>query len=199
VPGDTFTFKVQYHDPQGVEPTYVRLNLLRWDGSQYIEVTESPYEMTTTDTDFTKANYTVQAQRYRTGSYRYYFSASDGHGDAIGEPSWHRMLGRIVNGTRSASAQLKSLSCRPTSAGAQLTFVLSRGASVSAEVLNIAGRPVQVLVADRPMAAGAKTLVWAGRNASGALVPSGVYLVRITAGDEAGSQSQALATVRIGR
>jgi len=101
--------------------------------------------------------------------------------------------------TRASAVVIGSLSAQPTALGAQVAFALSGESKVTAEVLNIAGRPVQVLVADRPMAAGAKTLVWAGRNASGARVPSGVYLVRITAGDEAGSKSQALATVRIGR
>ena len=74
-----------------------------------------------------------------------------------------------------------------------------RTRAVTAEVLNIAGRPVQVLVADKAMAAGVNTLAWDGRSASGTIVPSGVYLVRLRAAGDKGGQSQALGSVMITR
>jgi flagellar hook assembly protein FlgD len=80
-----------------------------------------------------------------------------------------------------------------------VTFTLSAEAGVTAEVLNIAGRPVKVLVSERPMAAGTNTLIWDGRSAKGLAVPSGMYLVRVKAADQDGGQSEALAMVRIAR
>ena len=157
----------------------------------------SPFAMTTTDTDFTLANYSVQVQRNTPGTFRYYFSASDGTNDAIGEPSWHRMPGPIVDGT--ASAQVSALSCCATALGAQVSFTLSADANVTAEVMNIAGRPVQVLATDKAMAAGINTLTWNGRSATGAQVPSGVYLVRVRAANQSGGQCEVLGSVMISR
>ena len=68
---------------------------------------------------------------------------------------------------------------------------------MTAEVLNIAGRRIKVLAADKAMAAGVNTLSWQGRSAIGTAAPSGVYLVRLRAAGEKGEQSQALAQVRI--
>ena len=197
--GDTFTFKVQYRDPEGVEPAYVRLHLLRWNGSDYVEVGASPFEMSTMGTSFDIANYSVAVQRNQPGRYRYYFSANDGLRDAIGEPSWHRMPGPTVNAAHSASAQITSVSCCPAAGGAQVTFTLSAEACVTAEVLNIAGRVVRVLTADRTMPPGVNALTWNGRDSGGLGVPSGAYLVRMKVVDTAGANVQLVAPVRIAR
>jgi len=74
-----------------------------------------------------------------------------------------------------------------------------RSRAVTAEVLNIAGRPVQVLVADRQMAAATNTLTWNGRSATGVAVPSGIYLVRVRACDKNGARSEAVSTVCVRR
>ena len=94
---------------------------------------------------------------------------------------------------------LGCLSVQPTGLGAQVVFTLSGDAKVTAEVLNIAGRPVKLLVADKLMAAGTSTLAWNGRSNTGAAVPSGVYLVRVTAAAEEGGRAQALGTVMVAR
>ena len=62
--------------------------------------------MSPADTTFDIANYSVDVVRNQTGRYRYYFAANDRGKDAIGEPSWQRMPGPIVNGTQSAVAGL---------------------------------------------------------------------------------------------
>jgi len=197
--GATFTFRVQYRDPEGAEPHHVRLHLLRWNGSDYVPVGASPFEMSTSDTDFTKANYSVQVVRNHAGQFRYYFRANDGDKSAVGEPTWHRMPGPTVSATSSVPAQVKGISCLPTLAGAQVTFTLSADAAVTAEVLNIAGRPVRLLVSDHPMPTGTNTLAWDGRNSAGLAVPAGAYLVRLKAATASGGQGQALAMVRIDR
>jgi len=82
---------------------------------------------------------------------------------------------------------------------AQISYALSADASVTVEVLNIAGRPVRRLLADRDRSAGGHTLVWDARSQSGALLPGGVYLVRITARSEDGRQSSAVGAMRLVR
>ncbi len=198
-PGDSFTFRVQYRDQEGTEPAYVRLHLLKLIGGEYVEIAASPYTMTTTDTDFTRANYSVTITRPNSGQFRYYFSASDGDKPAIGEPSWHRMPGPQVNGTASAGVKIASINCQQKGAGAQVTFALSSQATVTAQVLNMAGRPVKALMVERPTQVGTHTLAWDGRCTGGTLVPPGIYLVRVEARQGSGERSQVLRSLRIAR
>lgn len=86
------------------------------------------------------------------------------------------------DGSRSvASAMVTSASAAQTAAGAQIVFTLTHEAAVSVDVVNIAGRPVRQVAADRPGTAGVNTILWDGRSAAGTRVPSGRYLVRVTA------------------
>lgn len=83
--------------------------------------------------------------------------------------------------------------------GATVAFTLSAPATVEAVVLNMAGRPVRQLCAASAMDAGNQSLVWDGRAAIGIAVPSGSYLVRLTARGTDGSQAHGLAVLRITR
>ncbi len=83
--------------------------------------------------------------------------------------------------------------------GAQVTFALSAPAQVSVEILNISGRRIRQVVADRLYPAGAGVVLWNGRNSAGAAVPAGIYLVGVTAQGESGQQVTALRPVSITR
>jgi hypothetical protein len=88
----------------------------------------------------------------------------------------------------------------PTSnGGAQITFALSAPASVTATVLNLAGRPVRELCHARACAAGRNSLTWHGCSDGGLAVAGGMYLVRMAARDDEGQQSSALTQVRVRR
>jgi flagellar hook assembly protein FlgD len=76
-------------------------------------------------------------------------------------------------------------------------FALSGSADVSVTVLNVAGRPVRTIAADKPLEAGLQTLVWDCKADGGLRVPAGLYLVRLTARAADGAQSTALATVSL--
>jgi len=78
-----------------------------------------------------------------------------------------------------------------------VTFSLSSAAQVTATVLNVAGRPVRTLVADKPLAAELQTLLWDRRSDSGLPVPPGLYLVRVAARSEDGGQTSAVAAVAL--
>ncbi|MBM3502202.1 MAG: hypothetical protein FJX74_26420, partial [Armatimonadetes bacterium] len=102
-------------------------------------------------------------------------------------------------GDGASSVRLTSVSAATTSGGAEITFALSGAADVSALVRNVAGRPVRRLVTDRAAVAGVNRLIWNATSDAGLRVPSGVYLVEITARGTDGSSSRALTSVRLDR
>lgn len=88
------------------------------------------------------------------------------------------------------TARLLAASALAAAAGARLSLTLSAAARVSAEVTNLAGRPVRLLAADRLLPAGSGSLLWNGCNDRGLRVPAGTYLVRVRACSEAGECSE---------
>jgi glycosidase len=64
-----------------------------------------------------------------------------------------------------------------------IRFELPRQADVTLRVFNLLGEEVITLVREK-MAAGTHTLIWNGRNAFGELAGSGIYLLRLEAGNE---------------
>ncbi len=113
---------------------------------------------------------------------------------------WGPIAGITINRSGVVPAALTALVlATPTSAGAEVCVTLSAGAAVTVEVLNIAGRPVRVIVRDREMAAGTTTVAWNGRSQNGLAVPSGTYLVRITARGGDGASFTALQPLMVTR
>ena len=107
--------------------------------------------------------------------------------------------GTTVNVT-STTAFVTSMACLQTRGGmGQITFTLSADAAVTAEVLNIAGRPVRMVAVDSAMEAGTATLLWDGRNSRGLAVPSGMYIIRLHVRDTKGAQSQAIGRLNVSR
>ncbi|MEA3401496.1 MAG: FlgD immunoglobulin-like domain containing protein [Armatimonadota bacterium] len=103
----------------------------------------------------------------------------------------------IELGERDRLLQVTSVSVRPAGGGSQITLTLSAAGSVTVDVLNIAGRVVRRIVADRECDAGLQTVSWNGRSDSGTQVPDGIYLIRVKAAARTGEQCQALSTLRI--
>ena len=71
--------------------------------------------------------------------------------------------------------------------------------TVDARVLNLAGRPVRALCSGRACEAGANTLLWSATSDGGLAAPDGLYLVEVAVGAPDGTQSRAMAQVRIAR
>jgi len=92
-----------------------------------------------------------------------------------------------------SSATVVGLTIQPTNAGAAVTLTLSADAAVTVQVLNIAGRPIRTVVADRPCPAGVTTLAWNGLSDLGTPAPTGRYLVQVSARAADGGRSRALA------
>jgi hypothetical protein len=103
--------------------------------------------------------------------------------------------------TEPAALAITAAAAVPAGSGAEIVFTLSAPADVSAEVVNIAGRPVATVTPGGPrtFTAGTQRLVWNARTTVGTLAPAGRYLVRVTARSLAGQQTTALCPLNLTR
>lgn len=107
---------------------------------------------------------------------------------------------RVESRAVGSAVRVSALSAVPTpSGGMQVVFTLSADAACDVSVLNIAGRPVRMLETGATRTAGVNTLTWDGRSGSGTPVPSGQYLLRVTARSEDGTAATALRVMRVAR
>lgn len=85
-------------------------------------------------------------------------------------------------------------------AGLEIAYTLSSDAAVDVEIRNIAGRVVRRIADNRISSEGQNTLVWNGLSEAGTAVPSGTYLVQITArSPETGEQMSVIRTANVAR
>lgn len=98
-----------------------------------------------------------------------------------------------------AGLTVSAASARQTGAGAVVTYSLSKPASVEVSVMNISGRPIRTLASSGVAPSGASQMVWNLQAANGTKVPSGRYLVKITAQSEDGQSTQTLVTLQVAR
>jgi len=96
-----------------------------------------------------------------------------------------------------ARLALLGVAAVPTRQGAEVTFTLSGGAEVTAEAVNLAGRPVATLARDLALAPGLNRLSWTGCTDGGTQAPPGRYLIRVLARDAAGRQATALCATQL--
>ncbi len=129
---------------------------------------------------------------------RVYMRTQGGYEFETGDEPTEREF-RVEVRSREAGAMITSLSALGAGGGAEVVFTLSADASVDATVLNIAGRTVRQLATDRALAAGMNSLHWDGRRATGTRVPSGRYLLRLTASSEDGRRASRIAPLMIAR
>jgi hypothetical protein len=80
-----------------------------------------------------------------------------------------------------------------------VAFALSADAWVTVRVMNLAGRPVATLVADRAYPSGPQNVAWNLRSASGPRVPSGRYLCVLQARTEDGQTLHRTCPLNVGR
>jgi len=83
-----------------------------------------------------------------------------------------------------AKFQLLAVRPNPSRAGLQVKFQLPRAEAVDAEIYDVAGRRTRNLLTRQVLKSGEHALTWDGRDDDGARSPSGLYLVRVGAGDE---------------
>lgn len=101
-------------------------------------------------------------------------------------------------GPSGSAVAISGVAAAATPHGSMISFTLAREAAVQTSILNLAGQEVAVLP-QVALSAGFNTLLWDGRNKSGAKTPAGQYLVRVNARSRDGSQTQALAPFTVRR
>lgn len=94
---------------------------------------------------------------------------------------------------------IRSAAVQNAGGGLMVTYDVSTDCAVSMEVLNVAGRVVRTLIADRAVPAGQNTQLWDLRSTAGTAVPAGTYLIKIQAVAENGQRVQALRSAQITR
>ncbi|MGI5817935.1 MAG: FlgD immunoglobulin-like domain containing protein [Armatimonadota bacterium] len=128
-----------------------------------------------------------------------YMRTTGGYDLAAGEEGVGRSLSIRTYVRSSQPLMISGVSAMQSGgASAQIVFALSNAADVEVEILNIAGRTVRTLAVG-PCEPGQNTLSWNLRDRGASMVPSGTYLVRMSARDDTGRQTQALRPLQITR
>jgi probable HAF family extracellular repeat protein len=86
-----------------------------------------------------------------------------------------------------------------TRAGAEIVFTLGADADVTVTILNVAGRTVAQAATHLSRGAGRNSVLWDACTDDGARVPSGRYLVQISAHAPDGATARAVTSVVIGQ
>lgn len=108
--------------------------------------------------------------------------------------TWCSSPAVTIGGSGASTLTIAGASAGTRSGQSALTVTLSKAATVSASILNLAGRQVAV-VSDQSCPAGISTLYWNGRTAGGTLAPAGQYLVRLRAYEPQGATASCMASV----
>ncbi len=87
----------------------------------------------------------------------------------------------------------------PTRVGAEILFTLSADADVDVTIRNIAGRVVRRVATQMDATKGRNSLLWNAMSDSGLAVPTGMYLVEISAKSADGSSSRGMTQIRVNR
>ncbi|MFP3905023.1 MAG: hypothetical protein ACLFWB_12335, partial [Armatimonadota bacterium] len=122
-----------------------------------------------------------------------FMRTSNGYTFRSGDSRQVRHLKIEASMTDDSALAVQSVTTNALRSGAvNLSFTLSRSATVEADIMNISGVPIATL--GRTDAAGgvAQTLTWNGHNRHGARAPRGRYLARITATTPEGRAVQAV-------
>ena len=65
--------------------------------------------------------------------------------------------------------------------------------------MNISGRPIKMVATGKAATAGVNTELWDLRSSAGTKVPTGRYLVTVTAAADNGQQARAVIPVQVNR
>lgn len=109
----------------------------------------------------------------------------------------------IVVPRRAADAEdaklIEGLSAVQAGEEVAVTYTLGTDAAVSADVRTVTGRTLACLISGDSQTLGAHALTWSGRTQFGTLVPSGRYIVVLTAHTDAGREQRAAVLAKVAR
>ncbi|MBD3292399.1 MAG: S8 family serine peptidase [Armatimonadia bacterium] len=127
-----------------------------------------------------------------------YMRTSSGFRFQTGDEGAVRHL-RISVADGADSLAVNTMSAQPASGGAMITYSVSSPAEVAVEVMNIAGRLIKRFPARDVDGGAQETVSWNGVSDRGSAVPSGRYIVRLTALAADGQTVQAIRPFSIAR
>ncbi len=111
-----------------------------------------------------------------------------------------RNLTVTVQPTQEGALLITALTATPSRSGVyDIGFNLSADAAVTACIYNVAGRRVADIANGNALPRGRASLTWSSRSITGTHVPSGTYLLRITARTEDGEQASAVTMLQVRR
>ena len=110
-----------------------------------------------------------------------------------------RQLSIVVSSDPVGQLAVAGASASAGAEGVSVSYTLSKPASVSVQVLNIAGRVVGRAAENELQTTGLQSVVWNCRNSAGAKVPAGRYFISIAAATEDGQRAQGLTSVMVTR
>ena len=168
-----------------------------WDFVVATDLTGSKVELSLPDLSRVPNDKTVTLVDQATGK-RIYARTMTSYSYTADETGLRRFTLEIAPKTQTGLV-VTAATARQTGAGVAVTYSLSAPATVTATVMNIAGRPMRTLATGGMAAKGANSLAWNLRANSGTRVPAGRYLVRITAVAENGQSAQAVTAVQVRR
>ena len=82
----------------------------------------------------------------------------------------------------------------PMARATTVAFALPTTRRVTVELYDLAGQRVRTLAVSREYPAGTHSLIWDGRDGSGRILPSGVYVLRLSTASE--SESRKIVMIR---
>jgi len=169
-----------------------------WDLEVTSTVADTPVRLTWPDLTSVPGELKPILVDRETGK-RLYMRTSPGYTIPASDSGATRQLRIVMAADSAATLTVSSMAARPDRSGVSLSYTLSQTASVTARVLNIAGRPIRVLASGVVQPAGSGTQVWNLSDQRGTRVPSGLYLFEIEARSDDGQVVRAVRSARVTR
>lgn len=111
-----------------------------------------------------------------------------------------RRLKVIIQTRTTTTPMVTAAQVQPQGRGATVVYTLSTPASVDVTIRNIAGRCVRRVVSGRFCEAGTTQITWNGLDDRGTPVPSGTYLIQVSAqSPDTGQSYQVVRPLQLGR
>lgn len=113
--------------------------------------------------------------------------------------SSQRSFQLVVSPRTIGALHLNATAAQANGNNVALTYTVTKACSVNVRVMNLAGRCIRTLAADKPVQAGVQSELWNLCSSTGTRVPAGIYLLQIEAVTDNGQRVQGMTQVRVTR
>lgn len=113
--------------------------------------------------------------------------------------SSQRSFELVVSPRTIGALHLNATAAQANGNNVALTYTVTKACNVNVRVMNLAGRCIRTLIADKPVQAGVQSELWNLCSSTGTRVPAGIYLLQIEAVTDNGQRVQGMTQVRVTR